>query len=64
MSAEATRLHALPRPGCAPVGAASAAIAGEAEISRWFEQEVQPHEPALRAYLHGLVTPSDIDDLV
>jgi RNA polymerase sigma-70 factor (ECF subfamily) len=25
---------------------------------------VHPHEPALRAYLHGLVNPSDVDDLV
>ena len=65
MSAEATRLHALPRPGCAPVGAASAAIAGEAEISRWFEQEVQPHEPALRAYLQArFPTLGEHDDLV
>jgi len=33
--------------------------------SQWFHDEVRPHEPALRAYLHG-VFPSlpDIDDLV
>jgi len=33
--------------------------------SQWFQDEVRPHEPALRAYLHG-VFPSlpDIDDLV
>ncbi len=32
--------------------------------TRWFTTELAPHEPALRAYLHGLVNPSDIDDLV
>ena len=33
--------------------------------SQWFEDEVRPHESALRAYLHGMF-PSipDIDDLV
>lgn len=30
----------------------------------WFTAELAPHEPALRAYLHRLVDPSDIDDLV
>jgi RNA polymerase sigma factor (sigma-70 family) len=34
------------------------------ERSRWFAEEVQPHEPALRGYLHGLVSPAEIDDLV
>jgi RNA polymerase sigma-70 factor (ECF subfamily) len=34
------------------------------DTSRWFTDHVQPHEPALRGYLHGLVAPSDIDDLV
>jgi RNA polymerase sigma factor (sigma-70 family) len=34
------------------------------EIARWFVVEVQPHENALRAYLHGLAAPSDIDDIV
>lgn len=33
-------------------------------VSRWFVAEVQPHEEALRAYLHGLVPPSDFDDIV
>ena len=34
-------------------------------LSRWFSEEVQPHEPALRAYLHARF-PSlpDHDDLV
>lgn len=27
-------------------------------------EEVQPHTAALRAYLHGLVPPSDLDDIV
>ncbi|HEY0968665.1 MAG TPA: sigma-70 family RNA polymerase sigma factor [Opitutaceae bacterium] len=33
--------------------------------SRWFAEEVQPHEPALRAYLRGrFPTLRDVDDLV
>lgn len=37
----------------------------QSETSRWFAEEVQPHEPSLRSYLRGLF-PSlpDIDDLV
>ena len=34
------------------------------EQSRWFAEQIQPHEPALRGYLHGLVAPAEIDDLV
>jgi RNA polymerase sigma factor (sigma-70 family) len=35
------------------------------EEARWFLEEVQPHEPALRAYLRGrFPTLQDIDDLV
>ncbi|MEN9403578.1 MAG: hypothetical protein RL091_2281 [Verrucomicrobiota bacterium] len=34
------------------------------EQTRWFMEEVQPHAAALRAYLHGLVPPSDLDDIV
>jgi RNA polymerase sigma factor (sigma-70 family) len=30
----------------------------------WFAEQVQPHESALRAYLHGLVSPAEVDDLV
>lgn len=32
--------------------------------TRWFAAEIAPHEAALRAYLHGLASPTDIDDLV
>ena len=32
--------------------------------TRWFTAELAPHESALRAYLHGLVPPSDINDIV
>ena len=32
--------------------------------TEWFATELAPHEPALRAYLHGLASTSDIDDLV
>lgn len=35
-----------------------------AGAAAWFAAELAPHEPALRAYLHGLVGPSDVDDLV
>jgi RNA polymerase sigma factor (sigma-70 family) len=35
------------------------------ESTRWFAEEVQPHEPTLRAYLRGkFPTFPDIDDLV
>ena len=36
----------------------------EAPFGRWFVEHVLPHEPALRAYLRGLVRPPDVDDLV
>ncbi len=37
----------------------------DAEQSRWFAEEVQPHEAALRAYLRGsFPTLQDVDDLV
>jgi len=37
----------------------------ETEHSRWFTEEVQPHEPALRAYLRARFPQvSDVDDLV
>jgi RNA polymerase sigma-70 factor (ECF subfamily) len=35
------------------------------ELFRWFAEEIQPHEPALRAYLHGrFPTLRDLDDIV
>ena len=37
----------------------------DTEQTRWFTEEVQPHEPALRAYLRGCFpTLPDTDDLV
>lgn len=36
----------------------------DSDQTPWFTAELAPHEPALRAYLHGLAAPSDIDDLV
>lgn len=37
----------------------------ESETSRWFAEEVQPHEPILRAYLRRkFPTLTDIDDVV
>ena len=65
MSTGAMRVRALPRDGAAPVGSAAAPMTAEAEISRWFECEVQPHEPALRAYLQArFPTLGEHDDLV
>jgi RNA polymerase sigma factor (sigma-70 family) len=34
------------------------------DSAAWFVAELAPHEAALRAYLHGLVAASDVDDLV
>lgn len=35
------------------------------EIDRWFAEEILPHEPVLRAWLHGhFPSRTDIDDLV
>lgn len=37
----------------------------DVDYSRWFAEEVQPHEPALRAYLRGRFPGlTDVDDLV
>jgi RNA polymerase sigma factor (sigma-70 family) len=36
----------------------------QSESAKWFAQEVQPHEPALRAVLHKSFTGADVDDLV
>jgi RNA polymerase sigma factor (sigma-70 family) len=37
----------------------------DAEMTRWFAEEVHPHEPALRSYLRShFPTLRDIDDLV
>jgi RNA polymerase sigma-70 factor (ECF subfamily) len=48
-----------------PAAAHRAAVdAPPPDRSTWFAAEVLPHEPALRAYLHGLAAPSDLDDLV
>lgn len=42
-----------------------AAMHRSAEDARWFAEEVQPHEPALRAVLRRMVASlSDVDDLV
>lgn len=37
----------------------------DSELARWFAEEVQPHEPALRGWLSGrFPTLGDVDDLV
>jgi len=52
-----------------PASQASSPAPGRSEdesvdTAAWFATELAPHEPALRAYLHGLVRPDDLDDLV
>lgn len=38
---------------------------GLADSERWFAEEVEPHEPALRGYLHGSFPAlRDVDDVV
>lgn len=40
-------------------------IMAQSDDSRWFVEEVQPHEPLLRAYLHrAFPSLSDLDDVV
>jgi RNA polymerase sigma factor (sigma-70 family) len=64
-----------PSPHCGLVSAAGARSKvrcypravphAEVEQARWFAEEVQPHEAALRAYLHAqFPSLSDVDDLV
>jgi RNA polymerase sigma factor (sigma-70 family) len=36
----------------------------DSESSHWFAREVQPHEAALRAFLHRSFPAADVDDLV
>lgn len=36
----------------------------DSELARWFAAEIEPHEDALRAYLNGMASASDIDDIV
>src|SRR5438132_9672112 len=50
-------------------GGASYAVTGlvahNGEHDRWFSEEIQPHEPALRAYLRArFPTLQDIDDQI
>lgn len=53
---------ALPRVSSPPT---SSELAPSADQTRWFTEELQPHEPALRAYLHRkFPTLADVDDFV
>lgn len=54
-----------PHPNPARLRAPPLPAAGLPSLSRWFAEEVQPHESALRRYLRG-VFPAlpDVDDLV
>lgn len=55
----------MPPPNSSPLPAPGAPQRGVPERSRWFEEEVQPHESALRAYLQArFPTLGDHDDLV
>ena len=53
---------ALPRVSSPP---RSSELSPGADQTRWFAEELQPHEPALRAYLHRkFPTLADVDDFV
>ena len=53
---------ALPRVSSPPT---SSELSPSADQTRWFAEELQPHEPALRAYLHRkFPTLADVDDFV
>lgn len=55
----------LDRPGGGEDGFSSPRPMPPSEHARWFTEEVQPHEPALRAYLQArFPTLGDHDDLV
>ena len=55
----------LDRPGGGEDGFSSPRAMPPSEHARWFTEEVQPHEPALRAYLQArFPTLGDHDDLV
>lgn len=56
-----------PVPAPAPVGIhyQDARGCSRNDDSRWFSEEIQPHEPALRAYLRGrFPTLQDVDDQI
>ncbi len=46
---------AAPAPRC---------LADSGDSARWFAEEVQPHEQALRTYLHSRFPTVDVDDVV
>ncbi len=48
----------------APPGETPAVPPTDPETARWFDCEVLPHEPVLRAYLLGLLSPPDVDDIL
>ncbi len=55
----------MPPPDPSPLPPPGLSAAGMSDLSRWFEEEVQPHESALRAYLQArFPTLGDHDDLV
>lgn len=39
-------------------------VTPEADLARWFAEEVEPHERILRGYLHTIADAADVDDLV
>ncbi len=55
----------MPPPDPSPLPSTGLSAAGVPDVSRWFEEEVRPHESALRAYLQArFPTLGDHDDLV
>jgi RNA polymerase sigma-70 factor (ECF subfamily) len=49
---------------CSPSNGADVTRSEREELSHWFAEQVQPEEPALRAYLHGFVESNHVDDII
>jgi RNA polymerase sigma factor (sigma-70 family) len=47
-----------------PISCATPCLLGAAEETRWFKEEIRPHERELRAYLRARFPMMDADDLV
>jgi RNA polymerase sigma-70 factor (ECF subfamily) len=57
--------ESLASPGSLGGAHDSGSASGTTDAARWFAQEVQPHEPALRSVLRRLVASlSDVDDII
>lgn len=59
-----SQVSSVPAPPAAGIRYHDARTVSESD-ARWFSEEVQPHEPALRAYLRGrFPTLQDVDDQI